>query len=358
MDQPNASPRAAFLGADDGGAGRNVSWGAVLAGTVTFLAVLVTFSLLGAAIGFGVPDLASDQPFEGLGVGLSIWALVTLVLALGAGGFVTGILAVRAGFVHGAVTWATSLLAVVILLAVTTSAALGAVGSLVGGAASVVGEATGGVASIAGDAVDGATDLATDALGDIDTEQLGTDIEEVLADTDVPELQPDYLQGEIDATGDDIAAAGEELVSSPDRYDEILDDLITQVQERVDTIADAADRDAVAEAVASNSDLSEEEAAEATDRIVDGLETAVEEAQSQLDEVEVAIEEVRVTVESTVEEARQVAEDATDAAARAAAWAFVGVLVGLAVTAFAALWGASLVTGRDEGGHVRARARS
>ena len=77
-----------------------------------------------------------------------------------------------------------------------------------------------------------------------------------------------------------------------------------------------------------------------------GLEQASTEAQTQLDNAQTAIDD-----------ARETAEQASNAAAKAAGWAFVGLTIGLAVTAFAALTGSRLVADRREDGELRASAR-
>src|SRR5699024_6149097 len=91
------------------GAGRNISWGSILAGVATFLACMILFSLIGTAIGFGVPDVTSNQPFEGLKTSMIVWAILSMIISLLAAGFVSGVTAARVGLIHGFLTWATSL---------------------------------------------------------------------------------------------------------------------------------------------------------------------------------------------------------------------------------------------------------
>jgi hypothetical protein len=75
--------RTTYLGVGDGVDAKNVSWGAVFAGIVTTIAVLIAFSLLGTAIGLGVTKLTADQPFQGVGTALAIWAILTLAFLSG-----------------------------------------------------------------------------------------------------------------------------------------------------------------------------------------------------------------------------------------------------------------------------------
>lgn len=63
-----------------------VSWGAIFAGAVVALALYLLLSLLGAAIGLSVShQMRSDQ----LGSGAAIWAILSTLIALFLGGFVT-----------------------------------------------------------------------------------------------------------------------------------------------------------------------------------------------------------------------------------------------------------------------------
>lgn len=104
---------------------QNVSWGAIFAGVVTFLAIVLLFSLLTAAFGL-----------DASGTGAAVTGIIGLLLAFFGAGAVAGAMAVRGGLVHGFLTWATSLLAVVLLLVVlaasAASAAAGVLGSLAG----------------------------------------------------------------------------------------------------------------------------------------------------------------------------------------------------------------------------------
>lgn len=343
--------RATYLGADTEGRATNTSWASIFAGVVVASAVLITLSLIGAALGLGLTDPTSDQPFEGVGVGLGIWAVATLVLSLAAGGFVAGVLAVKAGFLHGLSVWATATVAFTAAIALGLGSVIGAAGSVLGSLGSALG---GGVATVA-DAAGEAVGAVTDEIGaelDVDTADLGEDVEQILADTGVEELQPDYLRDQLDAAQSDVADAATELVTDPEDYEQILDDLAASLQDRAEQIGDAADRDAIATAVAENTDLSEEEAEEAVDNAFEGIQSAADEAQQAIEEAQAALESAQADAEQLVADARQSLDDASDAAAQASLWGFVALLVGAAITAFAGLWGSRLVLARDESGTV------
>lgn len=338
--------RRRVLLADSDNAGANLSWGAVFAGVLTALASLVALSMIAVAIGLGVPDVTSDQPFEGLGTGLLIWAVLALVISLFAGGLVTGLFAGRAGFLHGVVVWAVGLLLTVVLTATAVSSALGAVGNVLGAAGSALTQGAEQVGELAGDAIDGATDVVAEEFSGVDVD---ADVEEILAGTDVPELQPEYLAEQAEAAQDDVVAAGGELLNDPENYEAILDDLAGTLSERAENITSEIDRDAVAQSVAQNTDLSEEEAEQATDQAVEAAQAAADELAEQFENAQATLAEARADVEQAIEDARVAVEDATNAAARAALWGFVAVLIGLGVAGASAHWGAQLLpAGRRE----------
>ena len=108
-------------------------------------------------------------------------------------------------------------------------------------------------------------------MGDINTDQLETDVRDVLKDTDVPELQPNYLQDQVSDATSDITDAGKKIATDPNKADEIIDDLSTKLKDRATKISDSVDEEAISNAVAKNTDLNQQEAQEATQNIVNGL---------------------------------------------------------------------------------------
>lgn len=124
----------------------NVSWGAIIAGVVTFLAIMILLGVGAAAMGL--------QGSGGLATG--IFALISLAVAFAAAGYVSGALGVRAGLFHGLGTWATSLIASLILAGWLGS-------SVVGGLGAVLGDVTGTVAETAGNAANVTRQDAEDA---------------------------------------------------------------------------------------------------------------------------------------------------------------------------------------------------
>lgn len=329
-------------------AGFNISWAAIIGGVVTFFATLATLSLIGSAIGFGVVDPTSNNPMDGVGTGLMIWTVVMLVLSFMAAGFVAGMASRRVGMLHGFLTWATSVILLLVMLAYITTSAVSAVGSLFGSAFSILGEGASTAASGVETLVSDSVDSITGNLEDIDTQDLQANVNDILEDTDVPELQPDYLNNQLKEARDEIIDAGKDLAVNPENSDQILSSLTDSLQSRAETIGNAADRDAISNAVEANTDLTGEEADKATDNIYNGLQTASQKTQDLVNDASQKIEEMQQKVDQAVEDARVKADQAADATSKASIWAFVALLLGMILTTISGIWGSNFVGSRSE----------
>ncbi len=113
----------------------------------------ILFSLTSATIGLGVTDLTSPNPLDNVGIGLIIWTIISFIVSLSAGGYVAGLTANRAGAIHGFLTWALSLIAILYLATSAIGSAFNTLGSLMG----VTGDTIANVANISGDAVSNIT---------------------------------------------------------------------------------------------------------------------------------------------------------------------------------------------------------
>src|SRR5687768_8764616 len=117
---------------------KRISWGAVFAGVVIAVAIMVVLNLLGLAIGLATIDPATGESPGGrtLSIGAGIWWIVSALIALYVGGWVASRLAGafrnETGTMHGLLVWATSTLA---MLWMGTTA----VGALVGGTFNALG---------------------------------------------------------------------------------------------------------------------------------------------------------------------------------------------------------------------------
>lgn len=331
-------------------AGYNLSWGSVFAGIITFIALLITFSLINAALGFGQFDPTNPNPFDGVGTGQAIWTAVSLILSFLGAGFVAGLTSRRMGFVHGFLTWAGSLLSLVLLVSWLVSTALSAVGTVASGAASVAGDAISSVASTAGDAVsEGINTVAENInVSQQDIDELNETVTSVLEDTDIPELQPEYLSNQVDEAKTEISNAAQEVIVNPNNVDQIVQDLAASLTARVENIAESLDEQAVANAVESNTELTQAEAEKATQNVIDGYNQAAESLrtgiQSAADALDTVTTEVSQTVDQITTEVADTANEVTNTASAGSVWAFVAVVLGAVIAALGGSLGVNTAT--------------
>jgi polyhydroxyalkanoate synthesis regulator phasin len=285
----------------------------------------------------------SDQPLNGVGTGVIIWTILSLILSFLGAGFVSGIASRRIGLVHGFLTWASTSILLILVLSYASIGILSSVGSLFGNIASATGSGIETVASGLSDTVSNTFDKVTENMDSIDTRELQDNVEQVLQDTDVPELQPDYLKNELTEVTDEVTDAGKEIATNPENSDKIIDDLLNKLDNRANKIGDGVDEDAIANAVSSNTELNQQEAEEATKNIVNGLKTASEEAQNQIKAARSTLEDAKDELNKAVQEARETTEEASNAASKASIFGFIAMLLGLIVTSIGGLLGSNFV---------------
>jgi hypothetical protein len=266
-----------------------VSWGAVFAGTVTAIIVLVLLQLLMLWLGLAAIDPAVEpRPFEGVGTAAAIGTMIATAIALFVGGVVAGRTAnlVNSGdvIIHGLLTWA------VVTLASAYFAAT-AVGALVSGTVGVVGQGLGALGQ-------GAAMIAPDVA--------------------------ERVESVVDAQGgllDEFQEDMEPLWTDPTARRELQTVVSRILRTGGPTVSDADRQDLVA-VIADNTDLSE---AEASDLVDDWIER-YEEGQEALAQAE--------------DDLREAGQAAADALATASMWALIGLVVGAVIAILGARVGA------------------
>ena len=131
---------------------RRISWAAIFGGVILVVAVQVLLSLLGAGIGLGTVDVKSGSTPDAstLGIGAGLWWIISSLIALAFGGYVSAWLAGIElrwdGMLHGLVTWG---IATMLTLYLLTSAVGGLLGGGFSALGSLVGAAGSGISAVA-----------------------------------------------------------------------------------------------------------------------------------------------------------------------------------------------------------------
>lgn len=115
---------------------KRIYWGAILAGALVMLVVVMLLNLLGIGIGLTTINPQTEaQPFSGLGTGALIWWVASNLIAIFIGGFLAGKMAgIPRNFnaiAHGLLSWCLFTLVSAWLLTTTVGSVLSGVGSVV-----------------------------------------------------------------------------------------------------------------------------------------------------------------------------------------------------------------------------------
>lgn len=322
-----------------------VSWGSVFGGVMTVLAISVLLSILNSSIGLFMFDPLSDHPVSGIGTAVGIGSAVVLVVGMAAGGFVAGKLAGIDGMIHGFLVWATTLIVAVVLgtaltigAAKVTANALGAVSSVTGHVLSAGGNAvSGGVSALS----EKADDLFSkvDFNGTLKMEDVPQNIRKVLVQSKVKELQPDYLQKQMEEVGADLTRSVKKLVATPEEADQTISGFLERLQQRTQQLGRNIDRNDLAQAIANNTDMSRAEADKAVKQYMEIMDNARKEAKEQIAQLELNLQQAALEWREVKHKALVAADKATDAAARSALISFFAILAGAILCCVAGAYG-------------------
>lgn len=320
-----------------------ISWGAIIAGGISFAAVFTVLSLLITALGLGIFSPNNENPIQSMSIGVGIATAVVLLISFYVSGFITGAFSRGQAKLHSFMSWALSILLLFGVVTSMISSALGIAGKAVGNVASGVGNVASDVADTAANGANKIFDGAVNSMEDVDTEQLEADINNALKETDVEQLQPDYLKNQLDESKDEIVEAGKDILVNPENSDKIIDNLTKSLEDRAKNITDSVDKKTIEEEVYKNTDLSQEESEEAVDNIYEGLDKASKEASTQLANAEKEVKKAKKEANQKVEEAKDDAEDASNKASAGSVIAFIFLIIGLVIEAAAAKKGSQYV---------------
>lgn len=331
-----------------------VSWGSVFGGVMTVLAISILLSILSSSIGLYMFDPLSEHPTSGIGTSIGIWTAIALIISMIMGGFIAGKLAGVDGMIHGFLVWATSLIAAVILGIIVTIGAAKLTMNVLGSVTSLVGNVVSGVGSAAGSGISALSDKAEDLFGDIDFQtdstenQVPQNIRKILTQSGVKELQPAYLQKQMQAVKTDLGKSVKKIVANPEDADNIINNFLNRLQKRADNITDNVDRNDLARAIANNTNMTKAEANETIDQYMDIINNATNQAKEQIENLKQDLQDAAQEWKEMKHQALVAADEATDAAARSALISFFAILIAAILASVAGAFGSRKTQERVE----------
>jgi hypothetical protein len=234
-----------------------LTWGAVIAGAVVTLVVVMMVILLGMAIGlFSLGHVAEDGSFGSLGMGSAIWWVLSWLVGLFCGGWLTarfaGLQRRHDGVLHGVVTWAVTFLVSLFLLTSVLGAVIGGTFGILGAAVRSVGDVVGAAPEAASfitgeeeplqKVMDEARDIVEQVRergGDQAVNELTSTIREVFRQ---PEVTPADRQRIIDLLARNTDLSQQEAQRATDRWTQVYQDVRGGIKDVVGQVPDTIDK--------------------------------------------------------------------------------------------------------------------
>jgi hypothetical protein len=291
---------------------KRISWSAIIAGVVLALVVSIMLNLLGTAIGTATIDpLQQGNPVDGLGKGAAIWVVVSGVISLFIGGWIAGRLAQREGALHGLLVWATVSLVTVYLVSSAVTGVVRSGMNLAGSGLSAVGSGIAQVAPKLGDTVQ--EQLRQQGI-DFNLDDIQGELETAMRQTGKPELNPENVKQEAQATGQDAQNTAKTSAQNPQQADDQLSSLMDRIKAKGDKAWDAADREAMVNLIKARTGKTDAEA----NQMVDQAQQAYQQAYAKYQQLKA--------------EAEQKAREAADVAAKRVSQASWLLLISLIIS--------------------------
>lgn len=320
---------------------KKISWGSIIAGVITVMAISILLSTLGTSLGFSMVEPYDNNPVSGVGTSVLIWSAVSILFSLACGGYIAGRLATNAGMIHGFMVWAISLILAAFFGGMMLTGAVKATGSAIGSAASATGSVISGAGSVAGAGLSGMAQAGEKLFGnmDIDTDlnadQMSNDVVRALRNSNIPSLQPEFMQRQLEGAKNEVSEAVKQIALNPDNMDNIIQSLTDKLKKRVDAVTQDVNRDNVTRALAQNTNMSQDEINQVVDNVIEAKNRTAEVVNQRLNDAQQQIQEARQQYEQLKEEAKQKADEAAAAVAKAALVSFFALLIGCVVTTWA-----------------------
>ncbi len=319
-----------------------ISWGGILAGSVAALAISVLMAIFGVALGFTVVDPKSDDPTSGLGAAFGTWSFISVLVSMAGGGFIAGLAAGQHGVEHGFLVWALVVLVATCVSGIAAGSAMRLVGSTVKSLGSGATEVVSSVGKMASQAVGSVVGELRDSVNlDIDSEKLTREITDVLRDTGIETLQPDYLRQQMREARSDLRKTLHQLSLEPGKSEQIISAFLQEGENRINRLAQSIDRESAVQAVMQVRHIPRNEAEQIVDNAIRLYDQTLCKVRETLAEAREQVGDAGEYMKNMARQAREKADHLTTTAARAALAAGIALIIAAGISMGAAAWGAN-----------------
>lgn len=301
---------------------RRISWGAIFAGVVVAIMVSIVLNLLGLGIGLTTIEPMNEQdPLAGLGTGAAIWWIVSSLIALFCGGWVAGRLSgvpkKSEAAIHGVLTWGVTTLLTMYLVTTAVGRIIGGAAGFLSGIASTTANAV--AAAIPNDSSSGGRQRDQDQSGGSMLSQVISESKQLLRDTGKEQLQPEQIKQEARQVVQSATNAANQAAQDPAQSDEALDKALDRLLQSGREVANAADKEAVANIIAARTGKTRQEAMQMVNNWVEAYHSATDQMQQVRQEV--------------TQEVKETGQQVASALSKVSLWAFAAILLSGVVSA-------------------------
>lgn len=315
---------------------KKVFWSSIFAGVIAVIAISVLLSMLATSLGFSMVEPLSDDPVNGVGSSVIVWAICILI-SLAGGGYLAGRLVSAGGMIHGFLVWATTLIVALFFGGMLISGILSLTGNAISSVASVTGNIASGATSVMSNSLSGFGDPNSALLGNFmdnaDSNDMKDNVIRALRKSNIPSLQPEFLEKQLQEAKNDISAAVKQMALNPDSSDSILQELTNKLKDRGEAITKDVDRNSIVKALSDNTSYSQSEINQIADNIINAKNKAAEQFNEQINNVQQGLEQFK-------QQALVTADQTTSTLAKSSLIAFFSLLLGCIVSSVAGAYGA------------------
>ncbi len=325
---------------------KKVSWGSIVAGLITVIAISTLLSLLGTSIGLGMIDPQSSNPLNGVGMTFILWTVISFVISLCLGGYIAGRLAANTGAIHGFLVWATTLVVYSLLTAILGIGVFKVAGNIASSASSMAGNLASSTASAVGQGASSTGEALENLFSEVDIDvsfskvETKNNVKEILQQTGIETLQPDYLQKQLTQSAKDIKDALKRIALNPNDAENTITNLNNQLTDRMNKITVDINKDSVIDAIEKNTDMSRQEAEKVVDNYLAARKNIQRTVKGRLDDAQQALEKAKKEYHQFKENAKKQAEFVASEMAKLSLWAFITLLIGLISSTVSGCFGA------------------